>query len=80
MDGWGQGRAGVYPKGAAPTRAAAPPRPRRRQVAEMLAGVAAPVLYWEQGHEWLFGDPVRLQAAQNYLKQDIVSEHARGGA
>ena len=31
------------------------------QVAELLVGVAAPVLYWEQGHEWLFGDPVRSQ-------------------
>ena len=31
------------------------------QVAELLVGVAAPVLYWEQGHEWLFGDPVRTQ-------------------
>jgi len=42
------------------------------QVAEMLVGVAAPVLAYEQGHEWLFGDPVRLQVAQNYLKQDMV--------
>lgn len=32
------------------------------QVAELLVGVPAPVLYWEQGHEWLFGDPVRFQA------------------
>lgn len=40
------------------------------QVAELLVGVAAPVLYWEQGHEWLFGDPVRLQAQHNYKKQD----------
>lgn len=31
------------------------------QVAELLVGVPAPVLYWEQGHEWLFGDPVRFQ-------------------
>ena len=31
------------------------------QVAELLVGIAAPVLYWEQGHEWLFGDPVRFQ-------------------
>lgn len=38
----------------------------------MLAGVPAPVLYFEQGHEWLFGDPVRFQVAQNYLKQDMV--------
>ena len=36
--------------------------PKRMQVAELLVGVAAPVLYWEQGHEWLFGDPVRFQA------------------
>ncbi|KAK9815193.1 hypothetical protein WJX73_010532 [Symbiochloris irregularis] len=40
------------------------------QVAELLVGVAAPILYWEQGHEWLFGDPVRFQAAHNYAKQD----------
>eukprot|EP00803_Ostreobium_quekettii_P011145 evm.model.scf_71.8 EVM.evm.TU.scf_71.8 scf_71:108681-110204(+) len=40
------------------------------QVAEMLAGVPAPVVYWEQGHEWVFGDPVRLLQAQNYIKQD----------
>jgi len=33
-----------------------------RQVPELLVGVPAPVLYWEQGHEWLFGDPVRFQA------------------
>uniref|UniRef100_A0A061SAC2 Group 1 glycosyl transferase n=1 Tax=Tetraselmis sp. GSL018 TaxID=582737 RepID=A0A061SAC2_9CHLO len=40
------------------------------QVAELLMGVPAPVLYWEQGHEWLFGDPVRFQTQHNYLKQD----------
>lgn len=40
------------------------------QVAELLVGVAAPVLYWEQGHEWLFGDPVRSQVQHNYRKQD----------
>ncbi|GMH38947.1 hypothetical protein BSKO_06845 [Bryopsis sp. KO-2023] len=40
------------------------------QVAELLVGVPAPVVYWEQGHEWVFGDPVRFQTAQNYLKQD----------
>ena len=28
---------------------------------EWLAATSAPVLYWEQGHEWVFGDPVRLQ-------------------
>lgn len=37
------------------------------QVAELLAGVAAPVLYWEQGHEWVFGDPVRLQVCLDIL-------------
>ena len=31
------------------------------QVAELLVGVPAPIMYWEQGHEWLFGDPVRFQ-------------------
>lgn len=40
------------------------------QLAELLVGVPAPVIYWEQGHEWVFGDPVRFQTAQNYLKQD----------
>jgi hypothetical protein len=34
------------------------------QVAELLAGCPAPVLYWEQGHEWVFGDPIRLQVSQ----------------
>ena len=34
------------------------------QVAELLAGVPAPVLYWEQGHEWIFGDPIRFQVRQ----------------
>lgn len=33
------------------------------QVAELLVGIAAPILYWEQGHEWLFGDPVRSQVS-----------------
>ena len=32
-----------------------------RQVAELLMGVPAPVIYWEQGHEWVFGDPIRFQ-------------------
>lgn len=31
------------------------------QVAELLMGVPAPVVYWEQGHEWVFGDPIRFQ-------------------
>ena len=38
------------------------------QVAELLVGVAAPVLYWEQGHEWLFGDPVRFQAGSSLVR------------
>lgn len=37
------------------------------KVAELLAGVAAPILYWEQGHEWLFGDPVRFQVCRFFL-------------
>jgi glycosyltransferase involved in cell wall biosynthesis len=40
------------------------------QVAELLMGVPAPVVYWEQGHEWVFGDPIRFQEAHNYKKQD----------
>lgn len=32
------------------------------QIAELLAGVPAPVVYWEQGHEWVFGDPIRSPA------------------
>ena len=37
------------------------------QVAELLMGVSAPILYWEQGHEWVFGDPVRNQASAEPL-------------
>mmetsp|Transcript_6975 Transcript_6975/g.20372 ORF Transcript_6975/g.20372 Transcript_6975/m.20372 type:complete len:726 (+) Transcript_6975:386-2563(+) len=40
------------------------------QVAELLMGVPAPVMYWEQGHEWVFGDDIRFQEAHNYRKQD----------
>ena len=43
--------------------------PDAEQVPELLVGVPAPVLYWEQGHEWLFGDPVRFQTVHNYLAQ-----------
>ena len=32
-----------------------------RQVAELLLGLPVPVVYFEQGHEWLFGDPIRFQ-------------------
>lgn len=28
---------------------------------EWLTSCAAPLLYYEQGHEWLFGDPVRFR-------------------
>lgn len=37
------------------------------QVAELLAGVPAPVVYWEQGHEWVFGDPIRLQVRHHTI-------------
>ena len=40
-----------------------PIAPGCMQVAELLMGVSAPILYWEQGHEWVFGDPVRNQAS-----------------
>lgn len=41
---------------------------RRPQVAELLASVPAPVVYWEQGHEWLFGDAVRFQVRASAIK------------
>ena len=25
-------------------------------------GLPAPIMYWEQGHEWVFGDDIRFQA------------------
>ncbi|GAB4817162.1 hypothetical protein N2152v2_004208 [Parachlorella kessleri] len=46
------------------------------QVAEWLAVSPAPVLYWEQGHEFLFGDPVRLQEVHNYRRQDQLFHRA----
>jgi hypothetical protein len=36
------------------------------QVAELLMGVPAPVIYWEQGHEWVFGDPIRFQVGRKH--------------
>ena len=43
------------------------------QVPEILMETTHPVLYWEQGHEWLFGDPVRFQP--KYSKHDILFHH-----
>lgn len=40
------------------------------QVPEWLTSTTAPVLYYEQGHEWLFGDPVRFQESGSYAAQD----------
>ncbi|KAL4448235.1 hypothetical protein ABPG75_005454 [Micractinium tetrahymenae] len=40
------------------------------QVPEWLTSTSAPVLYYEQGHEWLFGDPVRFCEEGNYAAQD----------
>lgn len=48
-----------------PTHGPLTPRSAPRslaQVPEWLIGTTAPVLYYEQGHEWLFGDPMRFQA------------------
>lgn len=48
------------------------------QVAELLVGVPAPILYWEQGHEWLFGDPVRFQVmlpSPSRLSESPRSDH-----
>lgn len=39
---------------------------RLDQVAELLMGVPAPVVYWEQGHEWVFGDPIRFQVCVTF--------------
>lgn len=39
-------------------------------------GVAAPVLYWEQGHEWLFGDPVRFQVGAAASRSAQVANDA----
>ena len=43
------------------------------QVAELLAGLPAPVLYWEQGHEWIFGDPIRFQVRLGSLCLRLVT-------
>lgn len=40
------------------------------QVPELLTTTTAPVLYCEQGHEWLFGDPVRFQQEGRCAQQD----------
>jgi hypothetical protein len=40
------------------------------QLPEALAAAPVPVLYLEQGHEWLFGDPVRRLAQHGYAAQD----------
>jgi hypothetical protein len=52
------------------------------QVPEALASLPVPVLYHEQGHEWLFGDP-RYQQVSNigpslevYPEQPIDQLHA----
>jgi hypothetical protein len=33
-------------------------------VAELLLGLPIPIVYFEQGHEWLFGDPIRFQVSE----------------
>jgi len=50
------------------------------QVAELLASVAAPVVYWEQGHEWLFGDPIRLQVGRRRWSFFVGGGGGGGGA
>ena len=50
------------------------------QVAELLVGIAAPVLYWEQGHEWLFGDPVRHQVCHHALVLPLLPAAAAAAA
>ncbi|PRW45111.1 glycosyl transferase group 1 [Chlorella sorokiniana] len=42
------------------------------QVPEWLTSCAAPVLYYEQGHEWLFGDPARFREGSAAAAQDSL--------
>jgi len=42
------------------------------QVPELLVGTPVPVVYFEQGHEWLFGDPVRFRPEHGYAAQDAL--------
>jgi len=42
------------------------------QVAAVLAEVDCPVMYFEQGHEYLFGDPIRFCPQHNYASTDRV--------
>lgn len=54
------------------------------QVAELLIAAPVPVLYFEQGHEWLFGDPVRFQARSQPSYGNVVQvlnvQHPRGAS
>ena len=44
------------------------------QVAELLLGLPIPIVYFEQGHEWLFGDPIRFQVwAASVLTLHVTS-------
>lgn len=43
---------------------------------EWLTSTTAPVLYYEQGHEWLFGDPVRFREAGSCRAQDTLFHQA----
>lgn len=47
-------------------------RPGNAQVAAVLAEVDCPVMYFEQGHEYLFGDPIRFCPQHNYASTDRV--------
>jgi hypothetical protein len=42
------------------------------QIPEWLTTTSAPVLYYEQGHEWLFGDPLRFREAGGARDQDAL--------
>lgn len=65
-----------HPDSATPT-----PSPPQTKVPELLAGLSGTrtaILYYEQGHEFLFGDPVRTQPSFGYSAVDRTFHMAMG--
>lgn len=57
------------------------PSPLQPKVPELLAGLSGTrtaILYYEQGHEFLFGDPVRTQPSFGYAAVDRTFHMAMG--
>lgn len=66
----------ITPASATPT-----PSPPQTKVPELLAGLSGTrtaILYYEQGHEFLFGDPVRTQPSFGYAAVDRTFHMAMG--